>query len=333
MTRPGIQALADKVRRGDHAAASRALTLVIDEAPEAAQLSSIFFRASGSVQKVGVCGPPGAGKSTLSGRLIARFRARKLRVAVLAVDPSSHVTGGAFLGDRLRIQEHALDPGVFIRSLATRGMVGGLSYTIFGAVHVLEAAGFGRIIIETVGTGQDEVEIGRVADSVVYVTTPQLGDEIQAMKAGVMEVGDFFVVNKADLGGRDKAVADLRSALSLGAAGPQRTSSGGPAPAAAAAGKPRGWEPPVIAASATLGEGIAELAEALDKHWKFLGEGEGRRRLKAQHREEVSLFLSRRLYQSAVDSLSDRSLDDLLEHKTDPGTLGRELLAKLTGRR
>lgn len=304
--------LVQAVRRGETAAVARALSLVVDEAREADCLLSDFFRSSGRSQKIGVCGPPGAGKSTLTGRLISHYRKAGLKVGVLAVDPSSPVTGGAFLGDRLRIQEHALDEGVFIRSLATRGMIGGVSHTIFGAIHVLEAADFEKIIVETVGTGQDEVEIGKVADTVLYVTTPAMGDEIQAMKAGVMEIGDIFVVNKADLTGADKAVSDLKGALMLGAEQ-----------------KPAAWRAPVHAVSAATGQGVLELAASVDAHWGHLkASGEGRRRLKEQHREEVSLFVSRRVYRDALQSLTGKLLDDLADHKTDPASLGAKLLKR-----
>lgn len=326
--------LIKRVRRGEHAAASRALSLVVDEDDAADRLARDFFSASGSAQKLGVCGPPGAGKSTLTGRLIALYRSRKLKVGVLMVDPSSSITGGAFLGDRLRIMEHATDPGVFIRSLGSRGMIGGLTHTIFGAVHVLEALGCRKILIETVGTGQDEVDIASVADTVLYVTTPAMGDEIQAMKAGAMEVGDVFVVNKADLAGRDKAVADLKAALSLGHSMTQAARHAGhhgmgraaAAPAASAAVEPL-WDPPVVPTAAVSGEGVAELAKIADAHWEHLAEsGEGRARLKAQHATELRFWLQSRVLKTALDRVTERNLDDLLAHKTDPATLGRKLL-------
>ncbi len=304
--------LIKRVRRGEHAAASRALTLVVDEDADSEILAKDFFRSAGCAQKIGVCGPPGAGKSTLTGRLIGFYRARKLKVGVLAVDPSSSISGGAFLGDRLRIMEHATDPGVFIRSLASRGMIGGLTHTIFGAIHVLEALGCDKILIETVGTGQDEVEIASVADTVVYVTTPAMGDEIQAMKAGAMEIGDAFVVNKADLAGKDKAVADLRVALGLGHSAGQAV---------------RAWEPPIVATSALSGAGIAELGRELDGHWKHLTDsGEGRARLKKQHATELQFWIQRRVVRTALDRVNDKNLEELVAHKTDPATLGKRLL-------
>ncbi len=259
-----------------------------------------------------MCGPPGAGKSTLTGRLIAHYRKLQVKVGVLMVDPSSSISGGAFLGDRLRVMEHATDPGVFIRSLASRGMIGGLTHTIFGAIHVLEALGCGKILIETIGTGQDEVDIASVADTVLYVTTPAMGDEIQAMKAGAMEIGDIFVVNKADLAGKDKAVGDLRSALDLGHSAGQALKT---------------WEPPIVATSALSGDGVAELAGSLDGHWEHLKKsGEGRARLKKQHATELQFWIQRRVVKTALDRVTDKILEEMLAHKTDPATLGRKLL-------
>lgn len=300
------------MRKGDHAAASRALSLVIDEDPLSEVLGRDFFQSSGTVQKIGISGPPGAGKSTLTGRLIADFRSVKLKVGVLAVDPSSSITGGALLGDRLRIMEHATDPGVFIRSLASRGMIGGLTHTICGAVHVLEALGCDKIIVETVGTGQDEVDIASVVDTVLSVTTPAMGDEIQAMKAGAMEVGDIFVVNKADLVGSDKAVSDLQGALGLGQSAGQAR---------------KAWEPPVVATSALTGAGIADLAATLEAHWKHLcASGEGRARLKNQHATELRFWVHRHVVKNALERVTDELLEDLVSRKTDPATAGHRLL-------
>ena len=208
--------------------------------------------------------------------------------------------------------EHATDKGVFIRSLASRGMIGGLTYAIFGAIHVLETLGCDKILIETVGTGQDEVEIASVADTVLYVTTPSMGDEIQAMKAGAMEIGDIFVVNKADLAGKDKAVADLRAALGLGHSAGQAV---------------KAWEPPIIATSAKNGDGVGELAQELDGHWKHLkASGEGRTRLKRQHATELQFWIQRRVIKSALERVTDKILEDMVSRKTDPASIGRKLL-------
>ncbi len=307
-----LSSLLKRVRQGDHAAASRALSLVVNADPAAAALAKEFFKSSGCAQKVGVSGPPGAGKSTLIGGLIGHYRGRKLAVGVLMVDPSSTISGGAFLGDRLRVMEHATDSGVFIRSLASRGMIGGLTYAIFGAIHVLETMGCEKILIETVGTGQDEVEIASVADTVLYITAPAMGDEIQAMKAGAMEIGDIFVVNKSDLAGSDKAVADLKAALGLGHSAGQAV---------------KAWEPPIIATSAKNREGVAELAQELDGHWKHLRtSGEGRARLKRQHATELEFWIRRCVIKNSLDRVTDQALEDMLAHKTDPASLGRRLL-------
>lgn len=306
--------LIKRVRRGEHAAASRVLSAVIDEDESSDVLAREFFKSAGSAQKIGVCGPPGAGKSTLTGRLIGRYRSQKLKVGVLMVDPSSSISGGAFLGDRLRIMEHATDPGVFIRSLASRGMIGGLTHTIFGAIHVLEALGCQKILIETVGTGQDEVDIASVVDTVLYVTTPAMGDEIQAMKAGAMEIGDIFVVNKADLAGKDKAVADLRAALGLGHSAGQAV---------------KAWEPPIVATAAISGDGLPELAAEIEGHWAHLAKsGEGRARLKKQHATELQFWIQRRVVKTALDRVTDKILEEMLAHKSDPAAVGRRLLAR-----
>ena len=327
--------LVKRVRRGEHAAAARALSLVVDEDDAAEAMAKEFFKSSGAAQKVGVCGPPGAGKSTLTGRLIALYRARKEKVGVLMVDPSSSISGGAFLGDRLRIMEHATDPGVFIRSLGSRGMIGGLTHSIFGAIHVLETLGCAKILIETVGTGQDEVDIASVADTVLYVTTPAMGDEIQAMKAGAMEVADVFVVNKADLAGRDKAVADLRAALSLAMPGAQASrfaghhGAGFSRSAAAAAVEAPAWDPPVVPTAAVSGEGVEELARRIEAHGAHLREsGEGRARLKHQHATELRFWLQRRVLQPALGRVTDKNLEEMLAHRTDPASLGRRLLQR-----
>lgn len=303
--------LVARVRRGDRAAVARALTVVTEERPGHEELSRAFFSAAGSAHTVGLCGSPGSGKSSLINRLVAAARAEGRTVAVLAVDPTSAFTGGAFLGDRLRIQEHALDSGVFMRSLATRGMMGGLNATIFAAIHVLEAAGYGRIIVETVGTGQDEVDVAEVVDTVVCVSAPYQGDEFQAMKAGTMEIGDVFAVNKADLPEVERAVAMLKDALSLA---PRRDG---------------GWAPRVAPVSALSGLGIPGLCSDVEAHRLHLeasGELAGRRR--RQLRRELALVIARRLTRDAMERVTEGHIDLLAGKKSDPVTLG----GQLTGR-
>lgn len=309
MTSPAT--LAKQVAAGDRRAAARALSMVVNEAPGFEELTRRLFPLAGRAHKIGVCGPPGAGKSSLVGALIKHFRAEARKVGALVVDPSSTLSGGAFLGDRLRIQQHALDPGVFIRSLASRGMVGGVNATIFGAAHVLEAYGCDLLFIETVGTGQDEVQIAKVADTIVYVTAPSLGDEIQAMKAGAMEVADLFVVNKADLPETERAVGDIRRALTL------------------AEKSHRTFPPLVLPVSALAETGIRAVAEAVGSHREHLRRtGEDLKRLKEQLLEEISLYVSRNVYRDTLKKVSARHLDDLIAKKTDPITLGKKLLKK-----
>lgn len=308
--KPPVADLVARVRRGDRAAVARALTLVVEERPGHEALSRAFFSDQGKAHTVGLCGAPGSGKSSLVNRLVGAARREGRTVAVLAVDPTSAFTGGAFLGDRLRVQEHALDPGVFMRSLATRGMMGGLNSTIFAAIHVLEAAGYGRIIVETVGTGQDEVDVAEVVDTVVCVSAPYQGDEFQAMKAGMMEIGDIFAVNKADLPEVERAVAMLKDALSLS---PLREG---------------GWAPRVAPVSALSGKGIDELCADVEAHRVHLAaSGELAERRRRQLRRELSLVISGLLTRDAMSRVTEKHIDQLSGKKSDPLTMGRALIS------
>jgi LAO/AO transport system kinase len=304
----------DRARAGDVRALARLLSVVEDESPKARSVIKELLPFTGKARVVGLTGAPGVGKSTVTGALVGAFRATGCRVAVLAVDPSSPFTGGALLGDRIRMQAHATDDQVFIRSMASRGHLGGLAVSTPQAVRVLDAAGFGLIIIETVGVGQAEVAIASHADSVVVLLAPGMGDAIQAAKAGILEVADVFAVNKADKPDSHQVVRDLRNMLAL------------------AERRPGDWKPPVVTMVAMHGaedEGIGELVTRLDDHWSWLGStGELDRRRQARAREEITALayaeLRGRLSGSGVDELASRVADGEL----DPFAAAEELLGR-----
>jgi LAO/AO transport system kinase len=286
-------ALADRVLQGDVRAAARLMRLIDDTQPAAEQELRALFPSTGRAQLIGITGNPGAGKSTLVDRLIGHLRGLGKTVGVVAVDPTSPFTGGAILGDRIRMQDHALDPGVFIRSLATRGQLGGLSRATSDCVRVLDAMGKDVVIVETVGVGQDEVEVCRLAHTTVVVVVPGLGDDIQAIKAGILEVADLFCVNKADREGADRTVRDLRQMLELST---------------------HEREVAIVKTVASQGEGIGELWKAIEDHYGFLKSGPGllqRETLRARH--ELSEILRERMLRAAVERLSSQGehLDEL----------------------
>jgi LAO/AO transport system kinase len=257
-----VETLARQILEGSPRALARGLTWVESGGARAEALCARLYPSTGRAQIVGVTGAPGSGKSTLARALALVARARGRTVGILAVDPSSPFTGGAILGDRIRMSDLALDPGVFIRSMATRGALGGLSRAAADAVDLMDAAGLGLVLVETVGVGQDEVDVMRLAHTVIVVSVPGLGDDVQALKAGILEIADVHVVNKADREGADRTVAELRAMLTL-------------LPSAEGA-----WVPPVLPASATRDEGIEAIADALDSHTayqKTSGELERRR--------------------------------------------------------
>lgn len=238
---------------GDVRALGKALSVIEDETAEVTQLLAGLPDA-GNAQIIGITGPPGVGKSTTTGALISEYRKQNLRVAVLAVDPSSPVTGGALLGDRIRMQEHALDEGVFIRSMSSRGQLGGLSSATQAASRILDAVGFDVVIVETVGVGQSEVDVVNAVDTVILVLAPGAGDGVQAAKAGILEIADIYVVNKADRDGAEGVVRELRSMIGLGASS---TSS---------------WTPTILTTTATTGQGLPELVAAVTAHQKWANE-------------------------------------------------------------
>ncbi len=243
--------LVRRVLSGDRVALARAISLVENEAPAAEAILAAAFPKTGSAVRIGVTGPPGAGKSTLTARLARAYREQGHAVAIVAVDPTSPFSGGALLGDRIRMHELSGDAGVFIRSMASRGSLGGLAGTTSDVCDVLEASGFTRILIETVGVGQSELEVAETADTTLVVLVPESGDSVQALKAGLMEIGDVFAVNKADREGADRAAHAVRSMIHLGA-------------------HREGWEPPVVLTVAQTGEGLPELVATIAKHVEFL---------------------------------------------------------------
>ena len=298
---PPPGSLADRVLRGEVRAVARLMRLIDDALPEAEVALRALFPHTGRAQIVGITGNPGAGKSTLVDRLIAHLRKQGKTVGVLAVDPTSPFTGGAILGDRIRMQDHALDPGVFIRSLATRGQLGGLSRATSDCVRVYDAMGKDVVLIETVGVGQDEVEVCRLAHSTVVVVVPGLGDDIQAIKAGILEVADLFAVNKSDREGSDRTVRDLRYMLELNHAMLDTHSA-------------PGWEIPILKTVAANDEGTVALWDAIAGHHAFLSKGpELLRRETQRARTELVELLRERLLRAAVQKLSAQvgALDEL----------------------
>ncbi len=269
---------------------------------------------TGHAHVVGLTGSPGVGKSTLTGALVRAYRSQGLRVGVLAVDPSSPFSGGALLGDRVRMQDHATDDQVFIRSMASRGHLGGLSWATPQAVRILAAAGFDVVLIETVGVGQAEVEIASLADTALVVVAPGLGDSIQAAKAGILEIADVFSVNKSDRPGAQEVVRDLRTMLAMARYGSSD------------------WKPPIVSTTAATGEGIADLAAAIDKHRDWL-EGTGQRdeRRLRRTREEISAIALGELRQRIGGLPGESRLDELaglvLAGDLDPYSAADELIS------
>jgi LAO/AO transport system kinase len=313
--RPGAD-LSQLILSGDPRAIARGISLVEDDAEAGAGLVREIFCRSGHAFLVGVTGAPGAGKSTLVDRLITHWRKNARTVGVIAVDPTSPYTGGAMLGDRVRMQAHAQDDGVFIRSMATRGHLGGLARATADAAVVLDAAGKDIVAIETIGVGQDEVDIVRTSDICIVVLVPGMGDDVQTLKAGIMEIADVFVVNKSDRDGTDRTVAEIRSLLILH---PYHEGD---------------WQPPIIRTQATTGAGLDELGDAIDRfrrHSQALLAGRHRARALAQLRSILMDRLRARV-EAGVDALEmDRLIGDIASRKIDPYTAADEILKSTSG--
>jgi LAO/AO transport system kinase len=314
-----VRELVEKVLAGDRRAIARAISAVEDRDAVAVPLLKEVFSHAGRAQVVGITGSPGAGKSTLVERLAREYRGKGAHVGVVAVDPTSPFSGGAILGDRVRMQGLANDAGVYIRSMATRGQLGGLAPTTHDVVTILDAAGCEVVLIETVGVGQDEVEVARLADVTVLMLVPGMGDDIQTFKAGVMEIADLYVVNKADRPGADRIEQEVSAMLSL-------------------TSRPDGRRPAIVKTVATTGQGIGELCEALDRFRAFSEAREAKEYRRREHwRSRLLELLRQTLFERAVaehlrDGSLDRQLDDLLVHKRDPYSIVEEIIAGFTGR-
>ena len=312
------EALAGRVERGEPLALARAISLVEAGRAEGIEVLRRLYAKTGRASILGITGPPGAGKSTLVNRLIAHHRGRGSKVGVVAVDPSSAFSGGAILGDRIRMMEHALDDGVFIRSMASRGQFGGLSRATRDAVDLLDASGFDPVLIETVGVGQDEIDVVRVADTVLVVLTPGQGDEVQAIKAGLLEIADVFVINKADHPGSERLASDLEGMLALGGARP--------------------WKPPIVKSVATDGTGVADIVAAVGRHAAWLDQSgaRGARRSEGLRLRLHDILRGRVLERLAVDAPARRSLeeweDKVASRAVDPYTAASALLDQERGR-
>jgi LAO/AO transport system kinase len=308
-------ALVEGLLGGNRRALSRAISHVEADTPTGREILASIYPRTGRAQTIGITGSAGAGKSTLAGAVAREQRKRERTVGIVAVDPSSPFSHGAILGDRIRMQDLTSDGGVFLRSMASRGNLGGLSETATGVVDLLDAAGFDVVLIETVGAGQDEVEVANAAGTTVLVANPGGGDEVQSMKAGLMEVAQVIVVNKADLAGADTAVQHLRALLSIAEPGP--------------------WAPPILKAVARTAEGVPELVDAIDEHQAFITSAEHADRERRGHAERQLIALTRAtLHREALDAAEasgalEALVDSVAARERDPRNAAEELLAAI----
>ncbi len=308
--------LAEKVLAGDVRSAARLISRIEDESAGALDEMDSLYPHTGRAYIIGITGAPGVGKSTLTDNLIGYFRGQDKTIGVIAIDPTSALTGGALLGDRVRMQRHSADPAVFIRSLATRGWAGGLARAAVGAIHVMDALGKDIILVETVGSGQVEIDIIKAADTTMVILTPGSGDEIQTMKAGILEAADILVVNKADTEGADRLKANLEAMLAL----KER--------------KPGEWQPPVIMAEAINDKGTEELATAISNHRDFLIKSGGmvgrkRKRARLELLETVEGYVKDVIYRLDNGDYLEALVDDLLKGSKNPRRAARDLAGRL----
>jgi LAO/AO transport system kinase len=307
-----VERIAQGVLSGDRRSIARAITIIENNKAEAQKLIVSIYPHTGKAHVIGLTGPGGSGKSTLIEKIVQEYRRKGKTVGVIAVDPTSPFTGGAFLGDRIRMQELSTDEGVFIRSMATRNFPGGIAKATKDAVKVLDASGKDIIIVETVGAGQSEVEIIKVAQTTVVIHAPGLGDEIQAIKAGLMEIADIFVVNKADRENADKAVTDIQAILQLN-------------------NKEVAWRPPILKTTALTGEGVSQLVEKIEEHKRFLEKELGRKRSLGKAEAELVEAIKEKVTSSIIDELRREGkleglLQKIIERELDPASAAEKLL-------
>jgi len=338
-----LDAVLEGLTRGDTAALARAISLVENQREGFERVLGALHKkiGKGSTHRIGITGPPGAGKSTLTEQLIRAYRERGLKVAVIAVDPTSPFTGGALLGDRIRMESVSLDPGVFIRSMATRGAQGGLATTTEEVADVLEAFGFDRILIETVGVGQTELDVAATAETTVLVLVPESGDGIQTLKAGVMEIAELYVINKSDRPGADKLKQEVEVMLGIRRGNafahitPHHGAKGGEGRRGEAAATANSWDHPVLTTVASKGEGIAQLVAALDRHHDYLASSgkldeRRKRRLAARTRAVVNRAIRQWLWdETEAEDLLARRLDDVAAGTRTPYDVAAEVLAQV----
>jgi GTPase len=317
-----LQDIAERLLNGDRRALARMVTLIENEAPQARRYLAELHQHAGRAHIIGVTGPPGAGKSTLVTHLVRELRRRDRKIGVVAIDPTSPFTGGAILGDRIRMMELAGDPQVFIRSMASRGSLGGLSASTRDVVRAMDAAGYDPIIIETIGTGQAEVEVMRAAQTVLVVSAPGMGDEVQAIKAGILEIADIFVVSKADKPGADQTVAELAMLLSLD---PNRRLHDKSKPY---------WRIPVLKTSAIKDQGISQLVDAIEQHRQYLLQsGMLAHRAQRQVRSEVEALVVHAVINALKNEVTgdewQKVLEDITARERDPYSVANELQKRI----
>ena len=317
MTSPSaIQELVNRVRSGDPRALARAISLVENHGAHSTEVLKHLFPFSGRATLIGMTGAPGAGKSTLVDQMAREYRKQRKTIGIIAVDPTSPFSGGAILGDRIRMQAHYADPGIYIRSMATRGSLGGLASTTADVATVIDASGRDLVMIETVGVGQDEVDIVGLADVTVVVLVPGMGDDVQTIKAGIMEIADVFVINKADRDGAERVEREIRAMQSLSV----RSDS---------------WVPPIVKTVATEGSGISDVVSAIEQYREYLIEGSaGDHRRVANWRKRITEMLRDALFRRVVvdylgDGEADRLAAEVAEHKRDPYTLVEQIVGEL----